>query len=86
MTAEHVPERRQSEINGTSAAAHLERIEGKLDSLARSQEIQDKAIRELQDWRIEMNVYLRQLRWTLVVAGGAFLVGVANIVLELAKH
>lgn len=82
----HVSERRHDEMEGSSASARLERIERKLDSVCRGQETQDKAIRELQDWRLEMNVYLRQLRWTLVMAGGALLVGTVNILLELVKH
>jgi hypothetical protein len=93
MMAEHVPERRRSEIEGNSSLAHLERIEIKLDAMARvqdavarEQEIQNLAIRSLQDWRLEMSAYFRQLKWAIALAGGAVVVGVVNIVLELAKH
>lgn len=44
------------------------------------------SIRELEDWRVEINAYLRQVRWVLVVAGAAVIVGIVNIVLELAQH
>lgn len=44
------------------------------------------SIRELQDWRVEMTAYLRQVRWILVVAGAAVVVGVINLALELAQH
>ncbi len=89
----HVPERRRADINGTSAEAHLGRIESELaamskvlDSMAREQEIQNLAIRGLQDWRLEMSAYFRQLKWAIALAGGAVVVGVINIALELAKH
>jgi len=84
--ARYAPERRQSEIDGTSATARLARIESKLDSFTDWQIEAKREIRELHDWRIEMNVYLRQLRWTFAMAGGALIVGVINILIELVKH
>ncbi len=93
MTEIHAPERRHDEMLGTSTSAKLERIEFKLDALvrvqeafAREQETQNLAIRGLQDWRIEMNTYFRQLRWAIMLIGGTFLVTAVNLLLELGKH
>ena len=78
-------ERRRSDHEGT-VTARLERIERKVDELVVAQEKQARSIRALEDWRIEMTVYMRQLRWTLIVALGALIASGINILLELAKH
>jgi hypothetical protein len=78
-------ERRRGDHDG-SVIPRLERIERKVDDLVRCQDEQAKAIRTLEDWRIEMNVYLRQARWTLIVALGALIAGSVNIALALAAH
>lgn len=72
--------------NGTSVAARLERIEWKLDHLGTRQDKAEEAIDELKDFRIEIGVYLRQLRWTLVVAGGALITGLVNLALVVSTH
>ncbi len=82
---EHPRDRRHVDHDGT-VTARLERIERKVDDLVRCQDAQAKSIRTLEDWRIEMNVYMRQARWTLLVALGALLAGSVNIVLALVTH
>lgn len=83
-----------------SVVQRLSRIEQKLDRLEDRVTDQSVAIIELrkvdvdasvqmrilQDWRLEMTVYLKQIRWTMVVALGAFLVGLVNIVIALIEH
>lgn len=71
-------ERRRHDHDGT-ITARLERIERKLDEVVKRQEHQEAEIRCLQDWKIEMNVYLRQARWTLVVALGAMIASVVGV-------
>lgn len=40
--------------------------------------------RALQDWQIGVDIYLRQAKWAVALAAGAFLVGVVNMLLKLA--
>lgn len=43
-------------------------------------------LRELEDWRLEVQVYLRQLRWVVVLAAGALVTGIINLLLNLELH
>ena len=40
-------------------------------------------LRELQDWRLEVSIYMKQAKWAVALAGGALVAGVANIALNL---
>lgn len=41
-------------------------------------------LRELEDWRLEVTVYLKQAKWAVMLAGGALIAGVLNILLNVA--
>ena len=83
-----------------SVVQRLSRIESKLDRLEDRVERQGidiidikrtdvgtaASIRSIEDWRVEMTVYLKQIRWTFLVALAALIAGVANIVLGLVEH
>lgn len=43
-------------------------------------------LRELENWRLEVSVYLRQIRWLLVLVIAALVTGLINIVLNLELH
>lgn len=40
-------------------------------------------LRELQDWRLEVSIYLKQAKWAVMLAGGAFIAGGVNILINL---
>ena len=44
----------------------------------------DRRLDRLEAWQVRTEVYERMLRWPLVVAGGAFLVGIVNLFLTAA--
>lgn len=48
--------------------------------------IMEEKVRSLQDWRIEVAIYLRQAKWAVALAGGAVIVGVANVILQFVLH
>lgn len=42
--------------------------------------------RELEKWRLEVAIYVRQIRWLMVLVFSALITGIVNIVLNLELH
>lgn len=58
-------------------ADHLHEYEDLKVTLARIM----AELRELEDWQVEVGVYLRQLRWVVVLSAGALITGLINLLL-----
>jgi membrane-bound lytic murein transglycosylase MltF len=43
-------------------------------------------LRAIENWRLEVEVYFRQIRWLIVLVIAALITGVINIVLNLELH
>ncbi|MCU0250212.1 MAG: hypothetical protein MUE61_08395 [Vicinamibacterales bacterium] len=86
-----------TEHHGTTVE-RLDRIECKLDNfivehgrtheaervlMDRSHGATEDKVRSLQDWRIEVAIYLRQAKWAVALAGGAVVMGIANAFLQI---
>ena len=68
----------------------LERVETKLsdhiaDAVPRLTGM-EKQLHDLDNWRLEMSVYVRQIRWLIVLVVAALVTGLINIVLNLELH
>ena len=45
-----------------------------------------RSMRDVENWRVEVNVYFRQIRWLIVLVVAALVTGVINILLNLELH
>ena len=51
------------------------------EDLKRTVATMTRELRELEDWQVEVAVYLRQLRWVVVLSAGALITGLINLLL-----
>jgi hypothetical protein len=79
-------------VESGSTNERLARIETKLDDQISELQLlrirasaNADAIRALQDWRVEMNVYMRQVKWLFLLVFGTFIASVISIAIEVMR-